>query len=47
MIQAIRGMNDLLPPQTAHWAHVEERVRTLLTACGYAEIRLPLVEFTE
>lgn len=47
MIQAIRGMNDLLPPQTAHWAYVEERVRTLLTACGYAEIRLPLVEFTE
>ncbi|MDO9372294.1 MAG: histidine--tRNA ligase, partial [Gammaproteobacteria bacterium] len=46
-IQAIRGMNDILPQQTPYWAFVEDRTRTLLTACGYAEIRLPLVEFTE
>jgi len=46
-IQAVRGMNDNLPPTTALWAGVEAAARELLTAYGYSEIRLPLVESTE
>ncbi|MDP1707929.1 MAG: histidine--tRNA ligase [Gammaproteobacteria bacterium] len=46
-IQAIRGMNDILPQQTPHWAHIEARIRSLFVAHGYSEIRLPLVEATE
>ena len=46
-IQAIRGMNDILPQQTPCWAYVEARIRSLLTAHGYNEIRMPLVEATE
>ena len=46
-IQAIRGMHDLLPDQTARWQHVEAVLRSVLTGYGYQEIRLPLVEKTE
>jgi histidyl-tRNA synthetase len=46
-IQAIRGMHDILPEQTARWQHVESVMRRVLSAYGYREIRLPLVEKTE
>ncbi len=46
-IQAIRGMHDILPSQSDLWQDLEARVRDLLQAYGYAEIRTPLVEVTE
>ena len=46
-IQAIRGMNDILPDETPEWRHLEEVVRQLLDAYGYREIRMPIVEKTE
>jgi histidyl-tRNA synthetase len=46
-IQAVRGMNDILPAQTPYWQYLEERARRLLQRYGYDEIRLPLVEKTE
>ena len=46
-LQAVRGMNDLLPDLVPAWQHVEARARALLAAYGYREIRLPLVEKTE
>jgi histidyl-tRNA synthetase len=46
-IQAIRGMNDILPEESPAWQHIEESVRQLLRAYGYQEIRLPIVEKTE
>jgi len=46
-IQAIRGMHDVLPDQTPRWQFVEQQVRGVLAAYGYAEIRLPIVEKTE
>jgi histidyl-tRNA synthetase len=46
-IQAIRGMNDILPDQTSHWQMVESTLRRILTYYGYQEIRLPLLEATE
>ncbi|KAA0013096.1 histidine--tRNA ligase [Billgrantia pellis] len=45
-IQAIRGMNDLLPEQSALWQYFEGTVRTLMKRYGYAEIRTPIVEQT-
>ncbi|MGM0703254.1 MAG: histidine--tRNA ligase [Pseudomonadota bacterium] len=45
-IQAIRGMNDLLPDQSARWQYVEGIVAALMRRYGYAEIRTPIVEQT-
>jgi histidyl-tRNA synthetase len=46
-LQAIRGMEDILPPATAIWQHVESTLRGLLLDYGYQEIRVPIVERTE
>jgi histidyl-tRNA synthetase len=46
-IQAIRGMNDLLPDAVAHWQRLEAIVRDVLHAYAYREIRLPLLEKSE
>jgi len=46
-IQAIRGMHDTLPEQTPRWQHVEKIIADLLTAYGYDEIRMPIVEMTD
>lgn len=46
-IQAIRGMNDILPDQTYHWQMVEDILGRVLASYGYREIRLPLLESTE
>jgi histidyl-tRNA synthetase len=46
-IQAIRGMNDILPAETADWQHLEETLRDVVHAYGYREIRMPLLEKTE
>ena len=47
LFQAIRGMNDMLPGESALWHSLEATVRDVLAAYGYHEIRLPLVEKTE
>jgi histidyl-tRNA synthetase len=46
-IQAIRGMNDLLPADSSRWQHVEAVVMDILQRYGYQEIRFPIVESTE
>ncbi|UDL03506.1 histidine--tRNA ligase [Marinobacter sp. CA1] len=46
-IQAIRGMNDILPEQTPVWQFVESKVRAVLGSYGYQEIRMPVVEQTD
>ena len=46
-IQAITGMNDILPSQTPYWQHIEHVIRTVLEAYAYTQIRLPIVEKTE
>ena len=45
-IQAIRGMNDILPEQTPYWQYVENIFRQLMQSYGYQEIRMPIVENT-
>ena len=46
-LQAIRGMNDILPEQTPLWRYFEGTVARLLDSYGYRQIRMPIVEFTE
>src|SRR5688572_2795469 len=46
-IQSVKGMNDLLPPDSAKWHHVEKLARELFTTFGYGEIRTPVLESTE
>jgi histidyl-tRNA synthetase len=45
-IQAIRGMNDILPTQSPVWQYLEGTVKELLATHGYDEIRMPIVEQT-
>ncbi len=45
-LQAIRGMNDILPDDAELWEQFEEVVRDWLRAYGYRPIRMPLVEPT-
>ncbi|CAL7963241.1 histidine--tRNA ligase [Gammaproteobacteria bacterium] len=46
-IQAVRGMNDILPDVSSRWAAVESLLRCIVDQYGYKEIRLPLLESTE
>jgi histidyl-tRNA synthetase len=46
-IQAVRGMNDVLPEEAALWRDFEARVEAVLERYGYRNIRMPLVEPTQ
>lgn len=46
-IRTVRGMHDILPPESSAWQWLEAEVRGVMAAYGYAEIRTPLVERTE
>jgi histidyl-tRNA synthetase len=45
--QAIKGVRDLLPPETALWSRVEQTANEVFTTFGFGEIRLPIFEPTE
>ena len=47
MLQAVKGMNDVLPAQIGLWRHVEECARDVAERFGYSEIRTPLLEHSE
>jgi len=46
-IQAVRGMNDVLPDEAAWWRQFEATVEAWLERYGYRNIRMPLVEHTQ
>ncbi len=46
-IQAIRGMNDILPIETPVWQYFERIVQDLVQSYGYREIRFPVLEQTQ
>lgn len=46
-IQAIRGMNDILPDASKYWTLIEELLHHITIQYGYQEIRFPLLEFTK
>ena len=43
---SVKGMNDILPPDSARWEWLEEKVRTLMARYAYRNIRTPIVEPT-
>jgi len=45
-IQAVRGMNDILPQEAVLWEELEEILRSWLQSYGYRSLRTPLVEPT-
>jgi histidyl-tRNA synthetase len=45
-ITAVKGMNDILPPQSAHWEWLEDKLRQLMRRYGYRNLRTPIVEPT-
>ena len=45
-LQAVKGMNDILPDEAELWLWFEEEVRDWLHGYGYRNIRMPLVEPT-
>ncbi|MDD3784584.1 MAG: histidine--tRNA ligase [Hydrogenophaga sp.] len=45
-LSAVKGMNDIAPPDSAHWEWLEERVRDLMRRYGYRNFRAPIVEPT-
>jgi len=47
ILQAIRGMNDVLPDDSGAWQLLERVAREIFSEYGYREIRLPLLERTE
>ena len=46
-IQAIRGMNDVLPDEAPLWERFEDTVRGWLRAYGYRNLRTPILEKTD
>src|SRR6266403_2130766 len=45
--QAIKGVRDILPPESALWNRVEQTAREVFGTFGFDEIRLPVFELTE
>ena len=43
---AVKGMNDILPPDSARWEWLEDKVRMLMARYAYRNIRTPIVEPT-
>jgi len=46
-LQAIRGMNDILPAQTPSWQALEAAFHRVVNRFGYQEIRFPVLEQTQ
>ena len=45
-LHAVKGMNDLLPPASAQWEWIEDKVRDLMQRFAYRNLRTPIVEPT-
>jgi histidyl-tRNA synthetase len=46
ILKAIKGMNDILPPESGRWEWLEDVVRQLMRRYGYLNMRTPIVEPT-
>src|SRR5450755_2791667 len=45
-LRAVKGMNDILPPESARWEWFEGKVRELMRRYAYVNVRTPVVEQT-
>ena len=46
-VRAIRGMNDIVPPDGEAWLALEGIVQRLLEGYGYRHVRVPVLEHTD
>jgi len=46
-IPSVRGMKDVLPPESARWAALEAAYRDYAARFGFSEVRTPVLERTE
>lgn len=46
-LAAVKGMNDIFPPESAQWEWFEQHVRDIMSAYAYGSIRTPIVEHTQ
>ena len=45
-LTAVKGMNDILPPDSARWEWLEDKVRTHMARYAYRNVRTPILEPT-
>lgn len=45
-LSAVKGMNDIFPPESSRWEALESRVRDLMRRFAYENIRTPILEPT-
>ncbi|WP_084153839.1 histidine--tRNA ligase [Simplicispira psychrophila] len=45
-LAAVKGMNDIMPPESARWEWFEEKVRDLMGRYAYRNMRTPIIEPT-
>jgi histidyl-tRNA synthetase len=45
-LTAVKGMNDILPPDSSRWEWLEEKVRTHMARYAYRNVRTPILEPT-
>ena len=46
-LAAVKGMNDIFPPESAQWEWFEQHVREIMGTYTYGSIRTPIVEHTQ
>ncbi|MFH1830403.1 MAG: histidine--tRNA ligase [Pseudomonadota bacterium] len=46
-LTAVKGMEDIMPPTSRLWQHVEAKARRIFDLYGYGEVRTPILEPTE
>ena len=46
-LAAVKGMNDIMPPDSARWEWLEDKVRALMGRYAYRNIRTPILEHTQ
>lgn len=46
-LAGVKGMNDILPPDSARWEWLEDKVRSLMQRYAYRNIRTPILEHTQ
>ena len=44
---AVKGMNDILPPESARWEWLEAVVRRAMAAHAFRNVRTPIMEHTQ
>ena len=46
-LAAVKGMNDIFPPESSQWEWFEQHVRDIMATYAYGSVRTPIVEYTE